>query len=383
VRILLLGEYSRLHNSLKEGLVALGHDVVLVGNGDGFKDYPVDFSIEAKWSKTKLINIIRQIIAKIFKYDFAKLEHGIRFYFLLSKLKGFDIVQLINESPVQTNQRFELFLLKKIVQQNKNIFLLCCGIDYAVVQHMLLKKERYSIMNPYFEGNKEAKKEIDFILSYNTKNHYKIHQFIYENCKGIIASDIDYVNPIKDHKKYLGLIPNPINWEKISYIENTITNKIIIFLGINTFNYYTKGIVFFEKALAIIKEKYADKVDIIVTKNIAYNKYIKLYDKAHILLDQVYAFDQGYNALEAMAKGKVVFTGAESAFENYYNITEKVAINALPDVNYLVDELSFLIENPHEIEVIGKNASIFIEKEHNYKAIAKQYFEKWMAGIHK
>ena len=84
MRILLLGEYSRLHNSLKEGLVALGHEVVLVGDGDGFKDYPVDFSIEAKWSKTKLINIIRQIIAKIFKYDFAKLEHGIRFYFLLS-----------------------------------------------------------------------------------------------------------------------------------------------------------------------------------------------------------------------------------------------------------------------------------------------------------
>ena len=242
MRILLLGEYSRLHNSLKEGLVALGHEVVLVGDGDGFKDYPVDFSIEAKWSKTKLINIIRQIIAKIFKYDFAKLEHGIRFYFLLSKLKGFDIVQLINESPVQTNQRFELFLLKKIVQQNKNIFLLCCGIDYAVVQHMLLKKESYSILNPYFEGNKEAKKETDFILAYNTKNHYKIHQFIYENCKGIIASDIDYVNPIKNHKKYLGLVPNPVNLEKIRYIENTITNKIIIFLGINTFNYY---IVFF------------------------------------------------------------------------------------------------------------------------------------------
>ena len=151
MRILLLGEYSRLHNSLKEGLVALGHEVVLVGNGDGFKDYPVDFSIEAKWSKNKLINIIRQIIAKIFKFDFAKLEHGIRFYFLLSKLKGFDIVQLINESPVQTNQRFELFLLKKIVQQNKNIFLLCCGIDYAVVQHMLLKKESYSILNPYLQ----------------------------------------------------------------------------------------------------------------------------------------------------------------------------------------------------------------------------------------
>lgn len=383
MRILLIGEYSRLHNSLKEGLVARGHEVILVGNGDGFKDYPVDFSIEAKWSKTKLINVARQIIARVFKYDFAKLEHGIRCYFLLPKLKNFDIVQFINESPIQTNQRFELFLLKKIVKQNKNTFLLCCGIDYAVLQHMLLKKERYSIMNPYFEGNKEAKNEIAFMLTYNSKNHYKIHQFIYEVCNGIIASDIDYVNPIKNQKKYLGLIPNPINTDRITYIEQPAIEKIVIFLGINTFNYHTKGIVFFEKALSIIKEKYADKVDIIVTKNIAYKEYINRYNKAHILLDQVYAFDQGYNALEAMAKGKVVFTGAESAFEKYYNLTEKVAINALPDVDYLVQELSFLIENPHEIITIGKNAHNFIQKEHNYKVIAKHYFEKWMSTIDK
>ena len=48
MRILLLGEYSRLHNTLKEGLIALGHQVILVGSGDGFKNYPVDYSILAK-----------------------------------------------------------------------------------------------------------------------------------------------------------------------------------------------------------------------------------------------------------------------------------------------------------------------------------------------
>ena len=37
MKILLIGEFSRLHNSLKEGLLALGHEVVLVNNGDGFK----------------------------------------------------------------------------------------------------------------------------------------------------------------------------------------------------------------------------------------------------------------------------------------------------------------------------------------------------------
>ncbi len=85
MRILLIGEYSLLHNSLKEGLVQLGHEVILAANSDGFKNYPVDLDFEAKWSKFKSINILRQIIFRLFKYDFATLEYGIRIYFLLPK----------------------------------------------------------------------------------------------------------------------------------------------------------------------------------------------------------------------------------------------------------------------------------------------------------
>ena len=91
----------------------------------------------------------------------------------------------------------------------------------------------------------------------------------------------------------------------------------------------------------------------------------------------MYSYDQGYNALEAMAKGKVVFTGAENEFYKQYNKKKKVAINALPDVEYLVDELSYLIENPNEIITIGKRARAFVEKEHDYIKIAEKYLEAW------
>ena len=56
MKILLLGEYSRLHNSLKEGLVALGHDVKIVGTGDKFKMFPVDYSIAAKICNTVFVD---------------------------------------------------------------------------------------------------------------------------------------------------------------------------------------------------------------------------------------------------------------------------------------------------------------------------------------
>lgn len=381
MRILLVGEFSRLHNSLKEGLLALGHEVVLVNNGDGFKNFPADISIRAHFFKSKLGNIPRQIWFRIFKYDLALLEHGIRFWWVSKRLKNFEVVQLINESPIQTISKFELFLLKRIFKQNQKVFLLCCGIDYVTVNHMLQKKDRYSVMSAYFEGIPEAKKQYDYFFDFVDKPHQKIHKFLYKNIRGVIASDLDYVRPLLGNEKYLGIIANPINTDKISAIDNKISEKVNIFLGINTGNSFKKGVSFFEKAIAIIQEKYPNKVVITITHDIPYSEYQNHFKKAHILLDQVYCFDQGYNALEAMAKGKVVFTGAEIEFLNQYHLKEnEVAINALPDVNYLVEKLSFLIENPTEIERIGKNAIQFILNEHHYITQAKKYVAVWQTN---
>ncbi|TRX32432.1 glycosyltransferase family 4 protein [Flavobacterium sp. ZT3R18] len=376
MRILFVGEYSRLHNSLKEGLITLGHTVTIIANGDGFKNYPVDLSTKARWSESKLGNIPRQIIFRLTNFDISKIEHGIRFYLHLNECKNFDVVQLINESPIQTLPFMERFLLKKIFKRNKKTYLLCCGVDYTIAKYMIQKTPRYSIMNPYFE-NPKLIPEYRYILDYLKPSKQKTHQLVYNNIKGVIASDLDYYLPLLNHPKFLGLVPNPISIKDKNHLKTENNSPIIIFLGINRGTYNKKGIQYFEKALNIIEHQFPSKVKIITVEDIPYQEYITLYDQAHILLDQVYAYDQGYNALEAMAKGKVVFTGAESEFMERYNLTERVAINALPDTNYLVNKLSFLIENPEEITAIGKRARAFIEKEHDYIKIAERYLEVW------
>ncbi len=376
MRVLLIGEYSRLHNSLKEGLVKLGCEVIIVANSDGFKEFPVDYSTDFKFCKTKIINISRQIIVRLFNYDIAKLEQGLRFYFLLKKMKNFDIVQFIHETPIKTNKKFEVFLLKKIFNANKKVFILSCGADYLNMKYDTTHRDKKSSIQPFFE-NQKLVEEYNSLFDLLKENHKKAHDFVLENCKGIIACDLDYINAVKNHSKYLGLIPYPINLDKFIFNELKIDHKIVIFLGINEWSYNQKGIVYFEKALEIISEKYPEKVEIIITRTIPYKKYINLYNRAHILLDQTFAYDQGYNALEAMTKGKVVFTGAETEFMKHYNLTEKVAINALPNVESLTNELSFLIENPAEIIAMGKRARAFVEKEHNYIKIAEKYIETW------
>ena len=377
MKILLLGEYSRLHNSLKEGLVSQGHEVIIVASGDDFKKYDTDYCTHsAFFSRFWFIRKAATLVYKMTSIDLEKIERAIRFYFLIPKLKGFHHVQLINSDAIETYPFLARFLYKKTFKNIKSRSLLVCGDETPVIDYLFKKELKYSVLTPYFE-DASLRKQFEFPLKYKTKRYRKTFDWLHKNCNALIASDLDYKIPLEAMEYKTHFIPNPINTDTIEFKKLEINTKVVLFLGINRGSSIKKGISFFEKALTQIKKKYNTKVEIIITENVPYHQYISLYNKAHILLDQVYAYDQGYNALEAMAKGKVVFTGAENEFTKQYNLTERVAVNALPDVDYLVSELSFLIENPAEIIAIGKRARTFIEKEHHYIQIAEKYIEAW------
>lgn len=377
MKILLVGEYSRLHNSLKEGLIVHEHEVVLVSSGDYFKKYDADYSFYSSiLSNYWFLRKAKNLFYKLTTIDLEKMERGFRFYLLLPKLKSFDHVQLINSDAIETFPFLSRMLYKKLFKKIESRSLLICGDETPVIDYLLKKEFDYSILTPYFEDN-TLKKHFEYPLKYSTKNYRKTFDWLSENCQNLIASDLDYKIPVEKMGYAVHFIPNPINLQKLEFKEPKIEDKVVIFLGINRSSYLKKGISFFEKALALIKEKYPSKIEIISTENVPYNQYIDLYNKAHILLDQVYAYDQGYNALEAMAKGKVVFTGAENEFVQHYNLSERVAVNALPDVEYLANELSFLIENPEELIAIGERARVFVEKEHDYIKISQKYLDVW------
>lgn len=378
MKILLLGEYSRLHNSLKEGLVALSHEVTIVGCGDKFKKFPVDYSIYARiCNNNKTANFLFKSIRKVSNLDLEKIEKAIRFYFLLSEFNKYDHVQLINSDALETYPILSRFLYKKLFKKIKSRSLLICGDEVPVVDYWFQNELKYSVLTPYFQ-DKSLEKHFQFPLKYRKESYRKTFEWLNKNCKQLITSDLDYEIPMQKMGFSTTFIPNPINTDKIVFQPLENITKIVIFLGINRLSYLKKGINYFEKALEIVRKKYADKVEIIVTENLPYDEYISIYNKAHILLDQVFAYDQGYNALEAMTKGKVVFTGAETDFLNQYQLQEdEICINALPDENKIAAKLSYLIEHPEKIIEISENARNFIEKEHDYKVIAGKYLGCW------
>ena len=102
MNILLIGEYSNFHNSLKQGLIKCGHQVIIAGGRDGFKSLPVDISLNPDVFQKFPFKPFKLLFYKIFKFDLSSLEVVIRFLVHRKKLKNFDSVQLINEFPFKT-----------------------------------------------------------------------------------------------------------------------------------------------------------------------------------------------------------------------------------------------------------------------------------------
>ena len=149
MKILLLGEYSGFFNSLKEGLLALNHEVVLASSNDGFKEYPLDISFEPTFFKKRLPKIFRQGIYRIFKKDIAILEVYQKVKKSKEKLTNFDVVFLINEQPITQSPFFDTKILKYIFTHNQTVFLSACGDDYIYINFILNNTLPYHLLSPY------------------------------------------------------------------------------------------------------------------------------------------------------------------------------------------------------------------------------------------
>ena len=164
MKILLIGEYSNLHNSLKKGLIELGHEVTLVSFGDGFKDFPSDIKLSQKKFSNSLW-FLKSVFNFIFKYPYSFYVKSIKFQRVIDKLKGYEIVQLINEHAIGGLPTIEKFQIKRLKKTNGALFLLSSGDDFTSISYYMTSDEmKYSIMTPLFKTDK-LKSKLSYYLN--------------------------------------------------------------------------------------------------------------------------------------------------------------------------------------------------------------------------
>jgi glycosyltransferase involved in cell wall biosynthesis len=378
MRILLVGEYSGFHNSLKHGLQQLGHQVTIIGDGDGFKKFPVDIEVGSNYFEQSWLH--HKIKVGWYRLSGYNLEDRLklaRFRESENLFKNHDIIQFINSNAFDCEPAVERIMMDYLLKNNGTSFLVACGDDCEYANYIVKEHKGYSILDAVKRGIAQ-KKDLIHTYKYLGTDYQDNYNHLLNASKNIIPSNTDFAMPLENQSKATPIIPAPIDISRFLLEINEELDQIHIFIGINRGSYFKKGIYYFEQALEIIKKKYGEKVQITVAQSLPYKEYITKYKKAHILLDQVLCYDQGYNALEAMAQGKVVFAGGSELYLKAHGLDAIPVIDAQPDVTYLVQQLTMLIENPNLIIEIGKAARSHVVNYHDSIKVAKAYEQLYL-----
>ena len=361
MKILLLGEFSGLHSNLKQGLLALGHQVTLAGGGDGFKKIPVDINFDVA-GKSFFRNIQREIMP----------------YAYLPVFRGYDVVQLINPFAIfdfhgsknpERKISFAKFFFDTIIRQNKKFFLLAAGDDA-----FFWRRSRYDMRyGPFDDFLRFDLKMNNFYME--EERYFMFNKWLGEAANGIIPVMYEYEVAYKGFKNLRSVVPLPINIDKIKYKPNKPDKKIKIFHGLNRYGF--KGTRFIEDAFQILAEKYPDELSCNIEGQLPLNEYLGILEQSNIVIDQTNSYSSGMNGLFALAMGKIVLGGAERESLQSFGIVDSPIYNILPDAQHIIMTVEKLMKQKKDFESLGVSSRKFIEANHNYITVAEKYIQNW------
>lgn len=372
MKILLFGEYSNVHWTLAQALRKLGHEVTVVSNGDEWKAYPADISLIRKPGR------------------WGRLIYLLRVLLLLPKLRGYDVVQLINPVHfVDLKAERAVRIYDYLRRHNKKVFLGAFGYDYHYVYDSVVRRTlRYcDFYTPTREVHHEWNdaNERDWLHTY--KKEACIH--IAETCDGIISGlyeyDVAYRPYFSDKTTF---IPLPIDVAKGDgvkaghskhYAQSTKQeNKLRFFIGINRSRTMLKGTDIMLRALERLVADYSDRAAMVKAESVPFAEYKEMMCSSDVLLDQIYSYTPAMNALQAMSQGLVVVSGGEE--ENYGILGEtelRPIINVQPDEEDVYRQLEWLVLHPERIAQLKRDSIEYVRRHHDSLKVAKRYLEAW------
>jgi len=362
MRILLLGECSNAHWTLSQGLKKLGHEVCMVAP-QNWMSYNTDINLSRK--STGLWDTLSYII---------------RLAILLPKWKNYDVVQINNflyflALRAEKNQKIYNFLRKR----NKKIFMASYSSDYywlkACVEDRIFRYSNFNIGEKKLINSRTEYEINEWLTSPNKE----INIEIVANCNGIPACLYEYYaayyREFPDKTSYL---PLPIDLSSISPKNNRKDDKINFFIGIQKDRSEEKGTDIMLKALERVYCKYPDKCRIVRAESVPYPEYQQLMNDSDVLLDQLYSYTPGMNALLAMAKGLVVVGGGEEeCYEILGESKLRPIINVFPSEEDVYRKLEELILNKNRLCELSSQGIEYVKRHHDHIKVAQQYLDFW------
>lgn len=359
MRIALLGEYSNVHWTLAQGLRKLGHQVVVISDGDTWKEYNRDISLHRKNNTL-----------------FESIKYLLKVYKVISSLKGFDVIQIINPTFLRLKPKRILPYYKMLKKHNGIIIMGAFGMDkYWIKAGLDCTTFKYSDFNigTKVRDNETNRQEYN---EWYVGPKGELNDYIANDCDGIVSGLYEYDASYRPYfAEKLQFIPFPLNLEKYQSKVRKAENGVVkFFIGIQKLRSVYKGTDIMLQALMRVKNDFPEMCEVKIAESLPFDEYVKALDESHVILDQLYSYTPAMNALQAMAQGLIVVGGGEE--ENYEIIQEKKLrpiINVLPTEDSVYTELVKLLEKPELIETLSRQSIEYVHCHHDMTIVAQKY----------
>ena len=358
MRILLIGEYSKVHWTLAQGLRSLGHEVTVASGGDSWKGYPRD------------IDLAHTLTLK------GHVSFAWRLLRALPKMCGYDIVQLINPVFLELSPWPHRFIFDYLRRHNKAVVLGAFGMDYYWVQvNRELRPMRYSDFNigDKIRTDQVAQTDVDIWIGTEAE---RLCRYVAEKADAIVAGLYEYWitytlaegGALRCKTTY---IPFPVPENKPSSSQG---GRIRIFVGISKGRSQYKGTDIMLKAARRLEQEYPDKMRLLVAEGVPFEQYQSMMNGSDVILDQLYSYTPAMNALLAMSKGIICVGGGEP--EHYELLGEselRPIINVEPNEQSVYQALKSLVLCPEHIQELKRQSVEYVRRHHAVDKVAKKY----------
>ena len=371
MKILLIGEASFLHNTLKKGLLERGHRVLTMSDGNGWHDAPRDIDLrrDGRWGKLGGLRVVWQL-----------LRH-------LPQLCGNDVVQIHNYQFVPLMYRWNTLLLRFLKLTNRRVVKGCFGDDPQIFRRQAQGVPAYS--DTYWSGqlqNAELHRDrIAEVVEHGAEASWRKTTRMADALVACLYEYwLDYNEP--PYAAKLHYIPLPmeceemVRWcdgEMVKCVGNDApSHPLTILIGLQPKRDFMKGAMKIAAFVEEVARRHPGKVQIKYVEGVPYDEYMHLLAEADVLVDQLYSYTPSMNSLAAMARGTVVIGGGE---EEYYEFigedTLRPIINVRPDVpdeeNIAAIERALFTDGM--LERMAQESMQFVHKYHDYRHVAEQY----------
>lgn len=398
MKILLIGEASFLHNTLKKGLVERGHRVLTMSDGNGWHDAPRDIDLrrDGRWGKLGGLRVVWQL-----------LRH-------LPQLCGNDVVQIHNYQFVPLMYRWNTLLLRFLKLTNRRVVKGCFGDDPQIFRRQAQGVPAYS--DTYWSGQlqnaDQHRDRIAEVVEHGAEASWRKTTRMADALVACLYEYwLDYNEP--PYAAKLHYIPLPIECEELlrwcdgemvkcvgndtlspshpndSQLPTNLTTSpphpLTLLIGLQPKRDFMKGAMKIAAFVEEVARRHPGKVQIKYVEGVPYDEYMHLLAEADVLVDQLYSYTPSMNSLAAMARGTVVIGGGE---EEYYEFigekTLRPIINVRPDVpdeeNIAAIERALFTDGM--LERMAQESIQFVHKYHDYRLVAKQYEQLYYSFLY-